>query len=280
MFNFQEESNVLFVTNNDMVYGFGGNSNGCLDIVQISCGYYSQVLALGSDGRVYAWGNNDSGQFGRGDTNGLNCEPIEIEFAGQGVCTELIGKGGFGAVYKVEPKVDAEVYAIKVVNIPADKRKQVLNEIKSLENVRSVYVVKYYTSWIDNVNNRLYIQMEYCPQSLRSVLAAKALAFGRQLAEPMNLFEYFIAYKIFKQILESVQYLHELDPPVIHRDLKPDNILITNTLSGDNNNSRRFVKLGDFGLATVHDTSRHTDSRYEHSAVGTYKYRAPELAIV
>ncbi|CAG2110786.1 unnamed protein product, partial [Medioppia subpectinata] len=192
---------------------------------------------------------------------------------------ELIGRGGFGAVYKVKHNSSDELYAIKTVTFPAssDAHKQrVLNEVKSLENVRSKYVVQYYTSWIDN--NRLYIQMEYCPQSLRKLLADKALAFGRQSPdEPMNAFEYFISCEIFKELLESVQYLHELNPRVIHRDLKPDNVLLTNTLSGNNNNSRRFITLGDFGLATVHDPSRHTDSRYQHSAVGTRGYIAPEV---
>ncbi|CAG2103613.1 unnamed protein product [Medioppia subpectinata] len=192
---------------------------------------------------------------------------------------EPIGRGGFGVVYKVKHNSSDEVYAIKTVTFLASSdahKLRVLNEVKSLENVRSEYVVQYYTSWIDN--NRLYIQMEYCPQSLRTVLADKALAFGRQSADPMNLFEYYISCEIFKELLECVQYLHELNPRVIHRDLKPDNVLIANKLSGDNNNSRRFIQLCDFGLATVHDPSRHTDSRYQHSAVGTYKYRAPEVS--
>ncbi|CAG2178499.1 unnamed protein product [Oppiella nova] len=42
----------------------------------------------------------------------------------------------------------------------------------------------------------------------------------------MNSIEFYISCHIFKEILECVQYLHELDPPIIHRDLKPDNVLV------------------------------------------------------
>ncbi|CAG2104160.1 unnamed protein product [Medioppia subpectinata] len=149
-----------------------------------------------------------------------------------------------------------------------------LNEVKSLAKVRSQYVVQYYNSWLNDNTNELYIQMEYCPQSLRTVLADKALAFGRQLAaEPMNVFEYYISCELFKQVLESVQYLHECKPPVIHRDLKPDNILIDSNIR-----SNYCVKLCDFGLATDHNIDGNTTSRYGHtSCVGTIGYMAPEV---
>ncbi|CAG2113612.1 unnamed protein product [Medioppia subpectinata] len=191
-----------------------------------------------------------------------------------------IGRGGFGEVFRVRHKLVGKVYAIKKVEFPADesdeRQQRVLNEAKSLANLSSQYVVQYHNSWLED--NLLYIQMEYCPQSLRSVLADKALAFGRQSpTESMDAFEYFISCEIFKELLECVEYLHESVPRVIHRDLKPENILIANTLSGDNNNSRRFIKLCDFGLATVHDPNRHTASRYEHTTVGTRGYIAPEV---
>ncbi|CAG2173575.1 unnamed protein product, partial [Oppiella nova] len=68
---------------------------------------------------------------------------------------------------------------------------------------------------------------------------------------------------IFKEILECVQYLRELNPPVIHRDLKPDNILLAKTVRNG-----RFFKICDFGLATVHQHS---------SDKGDLKYQAPEV---
>ncbi|CAG2112846.1 unnamed protein product, partial [Medioppia subpectinata] len=78
----------------------------------------------------------------------------------------------------------------------------------------------------------------------------------------------------FGELLECVQYLHESNPPVIHRDLKPDNILIDPIYS-----SNRIVKLCDFGLATDHNTDGHTASRYEHSVCGALGYMAPEVLL-
>ena len=46
-----------------------------------------------------------------------------------------------------------------------------------------------------------------------------------------------------KQILEGLLYLHTLDPPVIHRDLKCDNIFV--------NGNQGEVKIGDLGLSTI-----------------------------
>lgn len=46
-----------------------------------------------------------------------------------------------------------------------------------------------------------------------------------------------------RQILQGLDYLHSQNPPVIHRDLKCDNILV--------NGNRGEVKIGDLGLATI-----------------------------
>jgi serine/threonine protein kinase len=60
---------------------------------------------------------------------------------------------------------------------------------------------------------------------------------------------YYIASELSIEILESVDYLHK--QKVIHRDLKPNNILITDRMNG------RFVKIADFGLATFHEFDGH-----------------------
>ncbi|CAG2103437.1 unnamed protein product, partial [Medioppia subpectinata] len=172
-----------------------------------------------------------------------------------------IGSGGFGIVFKVKHRLDDKIYAVKKVQFGdfcEEKKQKVLKEVKSLAKLDSEYVVKYYNSWLES--NHLFIQMEFCSQSLQTIIKDKPIVFERQPEDHMN------------KLLECVQYLHSSDPPVIHRDLKPDNILITN-----NFRSNRCVKLCDFGLATEHDPKRHTASRYVHSFVGTFRYIAPEV---
>ncbi|CAG2165323.1 unnamed protein product, partial [Oppiella nova] len=150
-------------------------------------------------------------------------------------------------------------------------KNQVLREVESLIKVRSEYVVKYYNSWSEG--KHLYIQMEYCSQNLKNILEVKAHVFDRQPGDPMNCYEYLISCEIFREILQCVQYLHELNPQIIHRDLKPDNILIVKDVGNG-----RFVKLCDFGLATVHDKDINYNTCGKHTTgVGTIKYQAPEI---
>ncbi|XP_047313080.1 probable serine/threonine-protein kinase WNK4 isoform X2 [Impatiens glandulifera] len=73
------------------------------------------------------------------------------------------------------------------------------------------------------------------------------------------------AIKIWaRQILSGLVYLHEHDPPVIHRDLKCDNIFVNGHLGQ--------VKIGDLGLAAILH-----NSRTAHSVIGTPEFMAPEL---
>ncbi|CAG2168243.1 unnamed protein product [Oppiella nova] len=189
----------------------------------------------------------------------------------------MIGYGGFGTVYKVQNKYDNKIYAIKIqatinsYRAGAKYHPIAIEEAKNLLLVQSEYVVQYYDSWLEG--NCTYIQMELCSQSLRNIMEIKPQVFNRQIGHPMDCVEYFISCEIFRQILESVQYLHEFNPQIIHRGIKPDNILIT-----ENVTNGRFIKLCDFGLATYHDKRVHFRTERKHDQdVGDMKYIAPEV---
>jgi serine/threonine protein kinase len=109
--------------------------------------------------------------------------------------------------------------------------------------------------------------MELCLTTLKKVIEQLKLELEIEKSECLPEPAYVISCELFKEILESVDYLHKLKPPVIHRDLKPANILLTNGRNG------RFVKLGDFGLAVMHEFEDQSHSKY----TGTEKYRAPEV---
>ncbi|CAG2164963.1 unnamed protein product [Oppiella nova] len=235
------------------------------NIAQICCGY-RHSLALNTSGQVYGWGVNNLGQIGC-----VTKSPKLENNLFENLFIELsaIGSGGFGTVFKVRHRIDEHIYAVKRVEIKDASEKhlqRVYNEVKNLGKVRSKYVVEYYNSWTEE--SVLYIQMELCSQNLRNIVEVKPKVFGRQSGEVMDCVEYFISCEILRQILESVQYLHELNPLIIHRDLKPENILIA-----ENVRNRRFVKLCDFGLAVEHRTT----SQSHTTNVGTIRYMAPEL---
>ena len=142
----------------------------------------------------------------------------------------------------------------------------ILKEVKIISKLSEVHVVRYFESWIKG--NRLYIQMELCSHNLKKVIEEKPKCFKRQSSEAMNSIEFYISCQLFKELLESVGYLHESNPPIIHRDLKPRNILIV-----ENSSNGRFLKLYDFGLAKEHefDSMNHTKQQ------GTTGYMAPEV---
>jgi len=96
----------------------------------------------------------------------------------------------------------------------------------------------------------------------------RSLKMHLSLAEPhiylIPLFRYRIKHKKVdiralkkwsRQILSGLVYLHSHDPPVIHRDLKCDNIFV--------NGNQGEVKIGDLGLATILDNARSA-----HSIIG------------
>ncbi|KAK0655339.1 kinase-like domain-containing protein [Cercophora newfieldiana] len=70
--------------------------------------------------------------------------------------------------------------------------------------------------------------------------------------------------QILCQLLSALAYLHEHDPPIVHRDIKPDNILVQHRHAGD-----IYVKFGDFGLSR--------ESRDPTTVCGTLRYAAPEI---
>ncbi|CAG2167093.1 unnamed protein product, partial [Oppiella nova] len=288
------------------------------NITHICCGF-KHSLALTTDGQVYGWGSYyEQYQNAEGsDTRVINsCENHYKSFFEE-LSDNPIGSGGFGTVFKVRHRFDEHIYAVKRIH----KEDEIKNhmEVKNLVKVRSKYVVQYYNSWTEGII--LYIQMELCEYNLQNILEVKLQVFGRQLGEAMDSVEYLISCEIFRQVLESVQYLHELNPQIIHRDLKPENILITlgkamdcveylisceifrqilesvqylhemnpqiihrdlkpeNILIAENIRNGRFVKLCDFGLATVHDKRVHYRTTQKHTAdVGDMRYIAPEVS--
>ena len=66
-----------------------------------------------------------------------------------------------------------------------------------------------------------------------------------------------------RQILRGLDYLHSQSPPIVHRDLKCDNIFV--------NQNQGEVKIGDLGLAAMLDNNR------TKSVIGTPEFMAPEL---
>ncbi|XP_054157980.1 uncharacterized protein LOC128956301 [Oppia nitens] len=198
--------------------------------------------------------------------------------------TEL-GRGSFGLVHKTKCKLDNKFYAIKIVYLDVDdserKKSGIDNEVKNLKKLNSNYIIRYYDSWYDGNHSTCYIQMQLGLYSLHDVIdRRKAIIIANtssgqsssaSASASLSLVMNYISVRAFKEIVIGVNYLHTRRPPILHRDLKPKNILIVDDYP---NSGRRLVlKLCDFDLATDHKSSLsgHT------SQVGTDDYRAPEV---
>jgi serine/threonine protein kinase len=186
----------------------------------------------------------------------------------------LISSGSFGQVYKAVHKINETLFAVKKTPIDEKSTERILKEPEFLFKLKSQFIVKLEDFWIEDINTHnnskgslLSILMELCPMTMKEAIEKLNQELHRKEDEMMTPLGYYISSELFIETLECVDFLHKQNPPLIHRDLKPTNILITQGLNG------RFVKLGDFGSATTHfNEQKHTEGS------GTPKYMAPEVS--
>ena len=98
-----------------------------------------------------------------------------------------------------------------------------------MENILPQMSDKYFFKYFNHIieSQFIFIQMEYCFDNLQNVLTIKPIVFERNENQAMNSIEYYISCEICRQITEALNCLHTLKPePLIHTNLKPENILI------------------------------------------------------
>ncbi|KAK1691951.1 hypothetical protein QYE76_008648 [Lolium multiflorum] len=186
-------------------------------------------------------------------------EFAEVDPTGRyGRYTEVLGKGAFKTVYKAFDQLEGLEVAwnqIKVGDILRnnDDLERLRSEVRLLKTLKHKNVIKFYNSWLDKKNNKInFITEVFTSGTLRQYRIKHRKVDIRALK------------KWSRQILSGLVYLHGHDPPVIHRDLKCDNIFV--------NGNQGEVKIGDLGLATILDNARSA-----HSIIGTPEFMAPEL---
>jgi hypothetical protein len=190
---------------------------------------------------------------------------------------KIIGEGSFGTVFKSSIKSSSQertkCVAIKKINLENIETsiREYLNYHK-VNKLNSKYVVQHYDAWFENANDIndnkyiLFIEMKLCEETLENLI--KELHETMKENGMLTKIGYHIASELFIEILECMKYLHDQDPPLIHRDLKPANILLIRS-----KNSKRTVKISDFGLTAIHKFAEQSHSIDK----GTPKYMAPEV---
>jgi tRNA A-37 threonylcarbamoyl transferase component Bud32 len=171
-----------------------------------------------------------------------------------------IGQGGFANVYRGKWLSQDHEVAIKIIQIQqlGDRVKEdFVKEISTMYRIRYDHILNIFGACMEPGNYALIV--EYMSLgSLYDVLRQKAV----QLT-------WCDRWSIALQMTKGINHLHTHSKPIIHRDIKSLNVLMTR------GGQDFLVKIGDFGLAKIrHETSRQSS---HSSSVGTLPWKAPEI---
>jgi cyclin-dependent kinase 2 len=166
---------------------------------------------------------------------------------------DKIGEGTYGVVYKAKDMQTGEFVALKKIRLEQEDEgvpSTAIREISILKELRHKNIVLFMD--VIHQDNRLYLVFEFLDQDLKRYMdSVVSLA-------PMVVKSYLY------QLINGIAYCH--NHRVLHRDLKPQNLLI---------DRHGNLKLADFGLARAFGIPvRH----YTHEVV-TLWYRAPEILL-
>nr|QEO19165.1 putative L-type lectin-domain containing receptor kinase IV.1-like isoform X1 [Cymbidium ensifolium] len=169
----------------------------------------------------------------------------------------LLGNGGFGGVYKGQlPKSKLEIAVKRISHDSRQGMKEFVAEIASIGRLRHRNLVQ--LLGYCRRRGELLLVYDYMPNS-----SLEKYIFDR----PQKSLNWSQRFKIIRGIASGLLYLHEeWEQVVIHRDIKASNVLLDAEFNG---------KLGDFGLARLHDRGSNLQTT---RVVGTLGYLAPELS--
>jgi ligand-binding sensor domain-containing protein/tRNA A-37 threonylcarbamoyl transferase component Bud32 len=180
------------------------------------------------------------------------------QFIGHYKISHTLGAGGMGTVYKAKDIAgESKVVALKVIReeFAQDNvlRKRLLREAAIIDQLAHPHVVKIIER--GECGNRLFIAMEFLEGKLLSDYIKSEIRL------PVDQ-----SVEIMMQLMEAVDWIHEQG--VLHRDLKPENVMLV-----QQEGTKNFVKLLDFGLAKTESLARLTQSGI---LIGTINYLSPE----
>lgn len=188
----------------------------------------------------------------------IKVSPNQI-IAGRYKVEKIVGKGGMGVIAKVvDTTLDNTTVALKLLYTHLLEDKQIFarfrNEVVVARQLAHPNIIHLYDFGQDE-HGVAYISMEYFDgTSLSKIIHNED---GNQLDFPTII-------NILREIAIGMSHAHSIG--IIHRDIKPDNVLV---------NSKGVVKLTDLGLARVLSDNKHLTGTGE--AVGTPFYMSPEV---
>ena len=173
------------------------------------------------------------------------------------IVESLLGKGGFGAVYRVRDRnVKEQLFALKEVIDPNERdRERFTFEAEVLKRLNHRALPHVYRVFEYEKLKRVYMLMDYIEGQNLDILLGE---------QPERRFSMPLVLAVMKPIVDALIYLHSQNPPIVHRDIKPSNIIVS-TRGGE-------AVLVDFGLAKEY-IADNTTTIIRHGSPG---YAAPE----
>ncbi|KAF9571360.1 hypothetical protein EC968_000676 [Mortierella alpina] len=161
----------------------------------------------------------------------------------------VLGKGAYKIVYKGIDREEGYEVAWNCFQTTKQEYAELSQEVEILKRVRHPNIINFHDCWYSNTEF-IFITELMTSGTLREYI--------RKLQTP-NLK---VVKRWCRQILKGLIYLHSYDPPIIHRDIKCDNIFI--------NGAHGEVKIGDMGTAKMKIGKKYT-------VIGTPEFMAPEM---
>ncbi|CAH8713820.1 serine/threonine protein kinase [Paenibacillus thiaminolyticus] len=183
--------------------------------------------------------------------HGYSLQPGQL-LHGRYRIVRLLGSGGMSSVYLAEDeRLASKQWAIKVSKPVARDMEQLVHEARLLTALRHPHLPLIVDFYPPDASGRAYLVMEYI----------EGVTLGERMRERPVTFTEAIGYAV--PICEALSYLHSRHPPIVFRDMKPSNIMLSR---------QGQVKLIDFGIA------RNVDADKDHDTVklGTVGFAAPE----
>lgn len=178
---------------------------------------------------------------------------------------EQIGRGGMGIVYRgYDPYTDRDVavkvpihevsrgYKLTNLKVKDNYRKSFFNEVKIAASLKHPNILEILDAGIDN--DCCYIVMEYIEDAYTL----------KKFCDPKNLLPVKTVIEIIFKCAKALDYAH--NQGVIHRDIKPNNILLTKD---------KDIKIGDFSIAQLVNVDK-TKNTIATGFIGSPRYMSPE----
>ncbi|KAM0920264.1 hypothetical protein ACQ4PT_007631 [Festuca glaucescens] len=182
----------------------------------------------------------------------------------------FIGSGTFGKVYKGVSENGAQI-AVKILhNISGPDDKEFHKEFDNLRGLKHPNIVELVGFCNESEEELVVFEgKQVVAERLRMALCFEYVHNGslqKRISDANMGFNWHTRYRIIKGICEGLKYLHQgLEYPVMHFDLKPDNILLDKNM---------IPKIADFGLAKLFGEE---NTKRTMNSVGTCAYMAPEF---